>query len=52
MQSRRATAGAIVTTSYFTAGAEEFQREIPNQPQLHDYLALQQWISGFPLERK
>lgn len=52
LQSRRATAGAIVTTSYFTAGAEEFQREVPYQLQLHDYLALQEWIRDFPLDRR
>jgi restriction system protein len=49
VQLRKATAGAIVTTSYFTAGAEAFQREVRHQLHLHDYIALQKWIKEGPL---
>lgn len=49
VQTQRATAGAIVTTSFFTAGAEKFQREIQHQMHLHDYIVLQKWIDDFPL---
>lgn len=52
VQTRRATAGAIVTTSFFTAGAAEFQREIQHQLHLHDYIVLQKWIDDFPLARE
>jgi restriction system protein len=48
IQAKRATAGAIVTTSYFTAGAKEYQQELQYQLHLHDYLVLQHWISEFP----
>ncbi len=51
VQSKKATAGAIVTTSYFTKGAAEFQREIPHQMGLHDYFVLQHWINDFPIAR-
>lgn len=50
LQAKRATAGAIVTTSFFTSGAEEFQREVQHQLYLHDYISLQKWIKDFPLE--
>ncbi len=51
VQTQRATAGAIVTTSFFTAGAEKFRREVQHQLHLHDYIALQKWIADFPLQR-
>lgn len=51
LQAKRATAGAIVTTSFFTAGAEAFQREVQHQLHLHDYIALQKWMADFPLQR-
>jgi restriction system protein len=51
LQAKRATAGAIVTTSFFTAGAEAFQREVQHQLHLHDYIALQKWMTDFPLQR-
>jgi restriction system protein len=50
LQAKRATAGAIVTTSFFTAGAEAFQREVQHQLHLHDYIALQKWMADFPLQ--
>jgi len=46
LQAKKATACAIVTSSYFTNGAKEFQREQQHQVALHDYLVLQQWIKG------
>jgi restriction system protein len=52
VQVHRATAGAIVTTSFFTAGAEAFQREVQYQMHLHDYIVLQKWIADFPLYRE
>lgn len=52
VQTKRATAGAIVTTSFFTAGAEEFRREVQHQLHFHDYIALQKWITDFPTERE
>ena len=52
VQTQRATAGAIVTTSFFTAGAEAFRREVQHQLHLHDYIALQKWIADFPLQRE
>lgn len=51
LQAKRATAGAIVTTSFFTAGAEAFQREVQHQLHLHDYIALQKWMTDFPFQR-
>jgi restriction system protein len=52
VQTQRATAGAIVTTSFFTAGAESFRREVQHQLHLHDYIALQKWIADFPFQRE
>lgn len=44
VQAQRATAGAVVTSSYFTAGAEKYRRSLNHQLQLHDYIALQRWL--------
>jgi restriction system protein len=44
VQQQKANAGIIVTTSFFTRGAREFQEEVPHQLQLQDYLALQKWL--------
>ena len=46
IQAQRASAGAIVTTSFFTSGAREFRHEVQHQMHLHDYLVLQKWIEG------
>lgn len=51
VQASRATAGAVVTTSFFTSGAEAFRRDIQYQMQLHDYIALQQWIRDFRVRK-
>jgi restriction system protein len=52
LNAHRANAGAIVTTSFFTAGAEQFRSQVPHQMQLHDYIKLQDWIADFPLTRR
>ena len=44
VQQKRATAGIIATTSFFTAGAKEFQEEIKYQLHLCDYIELQKWL--------
>jgi restriction system protein len=51
LNAKRANAGAIVTTSFFTSGAQEFQRQLEQQLHLHDYIALQKWIKDFPLKK-
>jgi restriction system protein len=45
VQEKRANAGVIVTTSFFTPDAIEFQGRIEYQMHLHDYMALQQWLA-------
>ena len=44
LNDHRASGAAIVTTSFFTNGAQEFQSRFEHQLKLHDYLALQQWL--------
>lgn len=44
VQQKQANAGIVVTSSFFTKGAQEFQQSIPYQMQLQDYIALQQWL--------
>jgi restriction system protein len=46
VQQKRATAGVIATTSFFTKGAKEFRQEVTHQLQLADYVELQNWLSG------
>jgi restriction system protein len=46
VNSMRATAGVVVTTSHFTSGAEEFQKRNSFQLQLHDYLVLRSWLDS------
>lgn len=45
VQSKKATAGVIATTSFFTSPAKEFQKEVAYQLQLRDYIDLQQWLN-------
>ncbi len=52
VQSKQATAGAIATTSFFTAGAEAFQREQEHRMNLYDYLVLRRWISDYTKSAK
>ncbi len=46
VQQKRATAGIVATTSFFTKGAQEFRQEVAHQMQLADYVELQSWLSG------
>ena len=52
VQAQQATAGAIVTSSYFTAGAEKYQRSVKHQLQLHDYIVLQKWLADLDFSRQ
>lgn len=45
VHAEKATAGILATTSYFTRGAKEFQKNVSNQISLKDYIGLQQWMS-------
>ncbi len=44
VQAEKASAGAVVSTSFFTKGAKDFQRKFEHQMHLHDYLTLQDWL--------
>ncbi len=44
VEDKRATAGVVVTTSFFTKGAKEFQRRNEYKLQLQDYLGLKEWL--------
>ena len=44
VQAEQATAGILVTTSFFTKGAKEFQKMISFQVSLKDYLGIQDWL--------
>lgn len=50
VQAEKATAGILVTTSYFTKPAEDFRDTIKYQLSLIDYIGLQKWINEiFPM---
>ena len=44
VKQKAATAGAIVTTSFFSQDAEEFRQQIVHELTFHDYLVLQKWL--------
>ena len=44
VQQQQANAGIVITSSFFTKGAKEFQENVPHQMHLRDYLALQKWL--------
>jgi restriction system protein len=46
LQSRKATAGVIITSSFFTSGAVDFQRENFHQLHLRDYISIQDWLKS------
>lgn len=46
VQAENATAGILVTTSFFTKGALEFQRKVSYQISLHDFLGIQKWLQS------
>ncbi len=48
VQAEQATAGILATTSFFTRGAEEFQRQIAYQISLKDYFGIQAWLDAVP----
>jgi len=44
VQQAQANAGIVVTSSFFTRGAKEFQQRVPYQMQLKDYIEIQNWL--------
>lgn len=44
LESKKATAGMVVTSSFFTKGAEDFQQQVMYKVHLHDYLKIQKWL--------
>lgn len=46
VQAEKATAGILVTTSYFTKGAHEFQRNVSFQISLQDFRGIQKWLQS------
>jgi len=46
VQGEQATAGILATTSFFTKGAKEFQKQISYQVSLKDYFGIQGWINS------
>jgi restriction system protein len=44
VQQRKATAGIIATTSFFSADATDFQRDIRHQISLRDYIEIKEWL--------
>jgi len=44
VEAERATAGILVTTSFFTRGAQEFQKTVPHRMSLKDYFGIQEWL--------
>lgn len=45
---QKATAGILATTSFFTTGAQEFQRDVKWQLSLKDYADIEAWLTGKP----
>jgi restriction system protein len=45
VQASRATAGIIVTTSYFTRDAKEFAEQLRYQMSLRDYVDIRKWLN-------
>lgn len=46
VQAEQATAGILATTSFFTKGAREFQKQISYQVSLKDYVGVQGWLKS------
>ena len=44
LEEEKATVGIIATTSYFTKGANEFQRKLPHRIALKDFIEIRNWI--------
>jgi restriction system protein len=51
VQSRRATAGVVVTTSHFTSDAQDYRRSLRYQIQLHDFVTLRRWLAEWGAKR-
>ena len=45
MDEFRAVGAAVVTTSYFTEPALEYQSRFEHELKLHDYVGLQRWLN-------
>lgn len=45
VEAEKATAGILVTTSFFSKDAKEFQATIANRMSLKDYLGIQEWLA-------
>jgi len=50
LQASRATAGLIVTTSYFTRDAKEFAEQVRYQMSLRDYVDIRKWLGVTQLQ--
>jgi hypothetical protein len=46
VQARRATAGIVATTSFFTKGARRFQHDVQYQLTLRDFNDVQHWVAN------
>lgn len=46
VKQKGATAGVVVTTSFFSQAAEEFRQQVVHELTFHDYLALQGWLKS------
>jgi restriction system protein len=46
VHAEHATAGILVTTSFFTREAKRFQETIPNQISLKDYSGIRAWLDA------
>ncbi|MBA7564647.1 hypothetical protein ES708_06310 [subsurface metagenome] len=44
IQAEQATVGILATTSFFTKGAKEFQKQVAFQISLKDYFGIQKWL--------
>ena len=44
VQAKRAAGGVVATTSFFTSGARELQRDLQFQLSLKDFFAVKEWL--------
>jgi restriction system protein len=45
VHAEQATAGILATTSFFTSGAQQFQKTVAFQISLKDYFGIQEWLN-------
>jgi restriction system protein len=50
VQAEKATAGILVTTSFFTKGALEFQGKVSYQISLQDFVGVQKWLQSVVID--